>query len=234
MADWERTAQKLLRFDNLEKHVQEHLKRVYSCLAIAMLTAAVGGYVHLFTHFMQASLLTVIASIGFLLALSFTQHTPENQLKRLGYLVGFAFCTGIGLGPVMDMVTQIDPSIVPTAFLGTTVIFVSFTLSSLLSEQRKWLYLGGTLFSGLSLLMLLSLANLFIGSHLLFEINLYVGLAIMCAFVLYDTQLIVEKCRRGDNDYIWHCCDLFIDFVQIFRYLMIILANKEDKKKRRN
>ena len=25
----------------------------------------------------------------------------------------------------------------------------------------------------------------------------------MCGFVLYDTQLIVEKRRRGDDDYIW-------------------------------
>ena len=50
---------------------------------------------------------------------------------------------------------------------------------------------------------MLSLMNLFIGSQLLFEINLYLGLAIMCAFVLYDTQLIVEKRRMGDEDYIW-------------------------------
>lgn len=30
------------------------------------------------------------------------------------------------------------------------------------------------------------------------------GLAINCGFVVYDTQLIAEKCRRGDRDYIWH------------------------------
>ena len=35
-----------------------------------------------------------------------------------------------------------------------------------------------------------------------FQVRLYLGLAIMCGFVLYDTQLIVEKCRRGDVDYI--------------------------------
>ena len=48
----------------------------------------------------------------------------------------------------------------------------------------------------------------------------------MCGFVLYDTQLIIEKRRIGDKDFVWHSVDLFIDFVNIFRYLLIILAQK--------
>ena len=63
----------------------------------------------------------------------------------------------------------------------------------------------------------------------------------MCAFVLFDTQLIVEKRRSGDDDFIWyalsstvvtcfywflyrHSVDLFIDFIDIFRRLVIILG----------
>lgn len=34
-------------------------------------------------------------------------------------------------------------SIIPTAFLGTCVIFISFTLAALYSERRSFLYLGG-------------------------------------------------------------------------------------------
>jgi FtsH-binding integral membrane protein len=198
-----------------------------------MLAAAAGGYVHVFTNIMQAGLLTVLGSLGLLFALYMTPHQPENQGKRMAYLIGFAFLTGIGLGPVMEVVTMIDSTIVPTAFLATAVIFICFTLSALLSNQRQWIFLGGILFSGLSCLMLLSLSNLFMRSQMLFEVNLYLGFFIMCGFILYDTQLIVEKRRRGDNDYIWHCVDLFIDFVNVFRRLMIILANKENKKKNR-
>ena len=39
--------------------------------------------------------------------------------------------------------TFVQCSIVPTAFLSTTLIFVCFTLSALWAEQRKFLYLGG-------------------------------------------------------------------------------------------
>ena len=44
-----------LFFHCSEKPVQRHLKNVYSCLSICMLAAAAGGYVHLFTNLMQAS-----------------------------------------------------------------------------------------------------------------------------------------------------------------------------------
>lgn len=48
----------------------------------------------------------------------------------------------------------------------------------------------------------------------------------MCGFVLYDTQLIVEKRRRGDRDFVAHSVDLFIDLVGIFRRIVIILSEK--------
>ncbi|KAK2102199.1 Bax inhibitor 1 [Saguinus oedipus] len=49
----------------------------------------------------------------------------------------------------------------------------------------------------------------------------------MCGFVLFDTQLIIEKAENGDQDYIWHCIDLFLDFITLFRKLMMILAMNE-------
>lgn len=35
------------------------------------------------------------------------------------------------------------------------------------------------------------------------QANLYLGLMLMCGFVLFDTQLIIEKAESGDKDYIW-------------------------------
>jgi len=86
--------------------------------------------------------------------------------------------------------------------------------------------LGGTLMTLLTSLLLLSLANVFFGSYLLFQAHLYLGLLLMCGFVLYDTQLIIEKRRHGNKDFVTHALDLFIDFIGIFKRLLIILSQK--------
>jgi len=46
---------------------------------------------------------------------------------------------------------------------------------------------------------------------------------------MFDTQVIIEKARRGDKDFVAHSLDLFIDFVQVFRKVLILLMQKEQK-----
>ncbi|KZS18796.1 bax inhibitor 1 [Daphnia magna] len=221
----------------LEPPIQHHLKQVYTCLTMSTLAAAAGAYVHLFTNILSGNFLTSFVAIGFLLTLFATpDESGKNAKTRIGLLLGFSFFTGLGLGPLLDTVIRINPAIISTAFLSTAVLFTCFSLCALLSPRGQYLFLGAPLLSMFSLLSILFLANIFIGSVLVFQAYLYFGFAVMCGFVLYDTQLIIEKRRIGDKDYVWHSVDLFIDFINIFRYLLIILAQKEDNqsKKRKN
>ena len=52
----------------------------------------------------------------------------------------------------------------------------------------------------------------------------------MCGFVLFDTQMIIEKRRAGDKDFVAHSMDLFIDFIGIFRRLVVLLSQKVNLK----
>jgi FtsH-binding integral membrane protein len=88
--------------------------------------------------------------------------------------------------------------------------------------------------SALSWMMLLAVLNIFTGSRLLYQVHVYLGLAVMCGFVLFDTQAIVEKRRQGSDDFVTHTLDLFIDFLAIFRRLLVILSDNAKKEKRRN
>lgn len=89
---------------------------------------------------------------------------------------------GLGIGPLLEYVIHVDPSIIPTAFLASTLIFTSFSISALFADRGKWLYLGGTLMSLLSVLMLMSLANIFIGSDLIFKVCLFILINYICCF----------------------------------------------------
>ena len=95
-----------------EPQIQSHLKDVYSSMAIALLSAAIGGYVHLFTNILQViyfqlflsqlmfgfvlkgGLLSALCAIGFVIALYSTPDDGKNRTTRLLYLIGFAFASG--------------------------------------------------------------------------------------------------------------------------------------------
>lgn len=224
-------------FNNkIEAPVRQHLTNVYGCLAASTCSASAGAYIHMYTDILQAGLLSTFGALGLIFALILTPDDGKNRPLRFGYLMGFAFLTGLGLGPLLEVVMMIDPSIVVTALISTAVIFISFSIASMMSERGRWLYLGGTLISILNMIVLFSLANIFFRSQLVTQIHIYLGLLVMCGFIVYDTQLIMEKNRMGSKDFIAHSLDLFIDMVQVFRYLLVILAQKEEKsnKKRKD
>merc|ERR1719433_1151350 len=167
---------------------------------------------------------------GIAFGLFMTPDNGKNRGTRLSMLMAFAFLTGLGLGPLLSMAIMVNPSLVPSAFMLTSAIFACFTGAALFAPDGKYLYLGGTLLSGLSTLLFLGFLNIFFKSQLLFQAHLYIG------FAMFDTQVIIRKARNGDKDFIAHSLDLFIDFVQVFRKVLILLMQKEErdnKKKRR-
>merc|ERR1712158_301317 len=176
------------------------------------MAASAGAYVHLFTDILKGGgLIFSLLGAGIALGLFMTPDNGKNRGTRLSMLMAFAFLTGLGLGPLLSMAIMVNPSLVPSAFMLTSTIFACFTGAALFAPDGKYLYLGGTLLSGLSTL-------LFFG------------------FIMFDTQVIIRKARNGDKDFIAHSLDLFIDFVQIFRKVLILLMQKderENKNKRR-
>ena len=110
------------------------------------------------------------------------------------------------------------------------ILFINIFLGSYLAFQVKYLVcrlcsLRASCCNAVcSLSLSLSLSPPLL--HSLPQFELYFGLILFCGFILFDTQLIVEKFESGDTDYLWHSIDLFLDFVNIFRRLLIILASK--------
>ncbi|XP_004511734.1 bax inhibitor 1 [Cicer arietinum] len=226
----------LKNFGQISPVVQNHLKQVYLTLCFAVVAAAVGTYVHVL--FNLGGFLTTIACVGTSVWLLSTP--PFEERKRLTLLMAAALFQGASIGPLIDLAIQIDPSLIFSSFVATALAFGCFSGAALVAKRREYLYLGGLLSSGLSILLWLHFASsIFGGSMAIFKFELYFGLLVFVGYIVVDTQEIVEKAHFGDLDYVKHALTLFTDLVAIFvRILVIMLKNSgertEKKKKRRD
>lgn len=221
--------------EKYEPFVRHHLAQVYMVLGFATLSSAVGILLNI-ANILDTGILAAVGSLVTVLALHFYRDNGKNYYGRLGMLLGFGFFSGQTLGPLIQYIISVNPTIVFTALMGTVITFASLSLSALLAERGKFLFLGGILVSVINTMALISLLNIFFRSYFVQLSQLYIGVFVMAAFVLYDTQNIVEKCRMGNRDTIQHALDLFFDVLSMFRRLLIILTHKEERKneKKRN
>merc|ERR1711915_720557 len=147
-------------------NVRSHLKNVYATLTMSVMAASAGAYVHLFTTLLQGGgLMFSLLGAGLALGLFMTPDNGKNRGMRMGMLLGFAFLTGLGLGPLLQLAIMMNPSIVPSALMITSGIFacslellclhlmasisILVELSCLVSQLFSFLDLQ-TSFSGLS------------------------------------------------------------------------------------
>ncbi|KRZ50405.1 Bax inhibitor 1 [Trichinella nativa] len=195
----------------IEKPVQTHLRRVYFSLSASLLAAAAGAYVHLFTDFISGSVWSVLGSLVLLITINATVHTRENELYRFLALMAFSALSGLSTGPLLDFVISVNASLIVTAFMVTAVLFGCFTLAALIAPDRKYLYLIGK-------------------SPALFQVNLYTGLAVMCGFIVYDTQLIMEKKRMVIASI---CSSILLEYF-VARLLFFVKKRNERKEETEN
>lgn len=221
----------LFKLSDVSPLVQKHLAKTYSTLTGMVLAAAAGAYTHMLFHL--GGTLSTLGTFAVLMYLGYNRTMATQQRLHLALL--FGFLKGLSIGGLVEMVAFIDPAIIVTAFMGTVAIFGCFSLAAMFSKRRSYLYLGGILGSALTVAFWLSIANIFFRSVAIMNLQLYGGLFMFVGFVVFDTQLIIEKASLGDLDYPMHAITLFIDFVAIFVRLLIILAkNNKPKEERKN
>jgi Bax inhibitor 1 len=224
-------------FSDLTDEVQDHVKNVYTTLVGLIGMASLGVYLQISLR-LNSSLLSFLGFI-LLIVLAFKPYSSnESQTTRLGLLFGFAFCEGISIAPFINSIlreqlytigVKNSSNIVLVAFLSTLTLFVSFSMVAIFSKRRSFLYLGGFLMSGLNIMLLFSFLSMFGFSAGVSFVLLYGGLLIFSGYVIYDTQLMIERAHLGEKDYVQHSLQLFIDFVAIFIRILIILNQKKKK-----
>lgn len=206
---------------------QLHLRNVYGNLAITTGFAALAFWLVQNRYIMPPGILALILLFGCMFTVMLMPARPSNSLVRHGALYGLGFSQGWVVAPMVMTSLLLNPQTVLITLVATLAIFGSFTLSAYYSPRRQYIYLGGLLGTVVALMFLASLANLWIGSRIFASVELYLGLFVFSLYVLYDTQVIVERSEAGQQDSVSHALLLFTDLAAIFIRLLAILGKND-------
>jgi len=117
-----------------------------------------------------------------------------------------------------DLMRVVDPNIVQMAVLGTIGIFASFFLVGaglLISGIALGVRTGLFLLFSLLLLIVAMVVSYFTGEYASsYRLLSGIGLFIFSAYIVYDTNKILQKDYRGD--FVTASLDYYLDMINIF------------------
>ena len=200
------------------------LRSTYILLAISLIPTVLGAMLALnFNLFASMSPLvsTLIFFVG-AFGLMFLIEKNKHSAAGIGFLMLFTFFMGIMLSRILGVVMSLSngASIIALAFGSTAIIFaVMATIAS--TTKRDFSFLGKTLFIGVIVLILASLANIFFQIPALSLAIATAGAIIFSLFILFDVQRIVNG---GETNYISATLSLYLNIYNIFVSLLQIFG----------
>lgn len=160
---------------DLKPHTIAHLKKVYANLALMLAITSVGVFVDASPLFpLSGGLLSFFASIACIISFYFTPRSSTSKWLVLG----FSFFQGLSLGPLISLYLIFNPNLLLTALTSTAVVFLSFTISAMYSNQRQTLFVAGLLSSAISSMFWLQIMNFFLRSSAIYTLEIWIGLVI--------------------------------------------------------
>ncbi|KAI0735049.1 Bax inhibitor family protein [Earliella scabrosa] len=178
---------------------------------------------------------SLVGSIGTMMGAMYTP--PENTVLKHAFWLGFNACQAATLSPLFF----VSPAILSRAALYTVGVVGSLSYVGATAKNDKYLYMGGPLLAGVTVVALSSLAPMALplgmrGLAISEAISLYGGLAVFSGFVLYDTQKILNHARMAEQgrlprDPLKESIGLQLDMINIFIRLVQILASRQNNRK---
>jgi modulator of FtsH protease len=199
------------------------LRNTYWLLAISMIPTVLGAFVGVTTRMpmpagMMGFLLFMAVAFGFIYAIEKTKDSAAG----VGFLLGFTFFMGLMLTPLLRHTLGYSNggSLIMTAFGGTACIFAVMASVATVSK-RDFSMMGKWLMAGVLVLILASIANIFLNMSALSIVVSVMAIGIFSAFILYDVQRIVNG---GETNYITATLAIYLDVYNIFTSLLSLLG----------
>ncbi len=202
------------------------LRNTYWLLALSMIPTVLGAWAGVtfgFARFAVASpgmmLLAFFAiAFGFMFAIERT----KNSSIGVFVLLGFTFFMGLMLSRMLSFILGFSngPSLIMLAFGGTGVIFAAMATVATVSK-RDFSGLSKWLFMGVLVLILASVANIFLQLPALMLTVSVMAIVIFSAYMLFDVQRVVNG---GETNYISATLAIYLDLYNVFVNLLALLG----------
>jgi len=111
-------------------------------------------------------------------------------------------------------------SLIMIAFGGTAAVFTAMASIATVSK-RDFSGLGKWLFAGVIVILLASVANIFLHLPALYLVVSVMAIAIFSAYILFDVQRVING---GETNYISATLSIYLDVYNIFVNLLSLLG----------
>lgn len=233
-----------VRAAEIDEGLRAHMNKVYGTMSVGLLMTAgvawaVGTSDALLSIFrdpltLQPNILGWIAM--FLpLIMVFAFGAAINRLSAAGaqlFFYVFAAAMGLSISWIFQAFTGIS---IAQTFLVTSIAFAGLSLWGYTTKRdiSGW---GSFLIMGVIGLIVASIVNIFLGSPaIMFAVSI-LGLLIFAGLTAYDTQKIkteyIQHAHAMDTEWlgkaaIMGALSLYLDFINIFMFLLHFLGNRE-------
>ena len=200
------------------------LRNTYWLLALSMLPTVLGAWVGVSTGAM-ATLgvgMSAIVFLGGAFAFMFAIEKTKNSAAGVPGLLAFTFFMGLMLSRMLSFVLGLSngPGLIMTAFAGTGLVFFGMaTLSTVIKRDLSGM--GKFLFIGAILVLVASIANIWLQSSTLMITLSVLVIGIFSAFIIYDLQRV----KNGlETNYITATLGVYLSVYNIFSALLSIFG----------
>ena len=224
----------LFKTNDISPEVQKHLARVFFLVACGVGIASLGCYLGILSGISNGASLVLGAfgAIALLMCALTTDRSLASRPRRTALFAAFAAAEGLALSPIARALSIRSPYLLFEVLFLSGAVFAAFACAALVSRRRAYVAFYGTLGSVASMLLMISLINVFfVRSTSVQNIELGLGLLLAVAFTAVHTQIIVERASVGgmEPDALADAAQLFLDLVQIFIRIAIIMLRKGER-----
>jgi modulator of FtsH protease len=200
------------------------LRNTYALLGLTLIPTVIGAMLGMSMSFgfaQEHPFMFAIGAMAVMFGMFAAISANRNSSFGVVLLLGLTFLLGLMLGPILQHALKLSngSQIVGLAAGGTGIIFL--TLAGIATTTKKdFSFMGKFLMVGIILLIVASLANIFLQIPVMALAISAIGVLLFSGFILFDVSRIVNG---GETNYIMATLSLYMSIYNLFTSLLQLL-----------